>query len=47
MYIFFPDTVIFDNSYSVLRNKKLQYSVTLTPPVNPAITNEEDEISSF
>ncbi|XP_026473263.1 SEC14-like protein 2 [Ctenocephalides felis] len=40
-------TVIFDNSYSVLRNKKLQYSVMLTPPVNPEITNQENEISSF
>lgn len=31
---FSPDTVCFDNSYSYFKNKKIQYAVTLTPPMN-------------
>ena len=29
----FPDTVLFDNTYSYLRNKKLHYSIGMAPPL--------------
>lgn len=36
------DTVIFDNSYSYLRNKKVHYSISVAPPLEePDNTPEE------
>jgi hypothetical protein len=36
---FVPDTVIFDNTYSYIRNKKLHYSITM---VSPLTAKDED-----
>ena len=32
MIILFLDSVIFDNSYSLLRNKKIHYCIRMLPP---------------
>ncbi|XP_075220520.1 SEC14-like protein 2 isoform X3 [Lycorma delicatula] len=39
-------TIIFDNSYSYLRSKKLHYSITLSPPLSKSITNNNSSTSS-
>lgn len=33
-FFLFSDTVTFDNSYSLMRSKKLHYCVDVTPPLN-------------
>lgn len=41
--IIFSDEVVFDNSYSVVRNKKLSYRVAITPPVKSNILSVDEE----
>lgn len=42
------DTVTFDNSYSLMRSKKLHYCVDVTPPLNKMnIIPTEEEIEKI
>nr|CAD7603047.1 unnamed protein product [Timema genevievae] len=36
--------VVFDNSYSYLRNKKLHYSIQVTPPIKMSMLNDEEVV---
>jgi len=44
-YLCFPtDTVVFDNSYSFLRGKKLAYNVRITLPVKEKTISTIDQM---
>nr|CAD7193621.1 unnamed protein product [Timema douglasi] len=36
--------VVFDNSYSYLRNKKLHYSIQVTPPIKMSMLSDEEVV---
>nr|CAD7397151.1 unnamed protein product [Timema poppensis] len=38
------DMVVFDNSYSYLRNKKLHYSIQVTPPIKISMLSDEEVV---